>query len=442
MTADARYIGVDLGTSGVRIVLTDGQDRILTQLQCSLPPPDQKDGRVSQDPALWWQAVDGLMVRLGREADLHTVAALAVDGTSGTILVCDETGEPLAPARMYNDRSAVAQGRRIDTVAPADSMARGTGGALARLLGLLEETGATLPRFALHQADWIAGRLTGRYGQSDFNNCLKLGFDAVAQRWPAWMADLGFNLSLLPEVEPAGQPLGPLRPDLAERYALPADCLVVRGTTDGNAAFLAAGRFEPGMAVTSLGSTLTVKLVSADPVFAPEFGVYSHRLLGHWLAGGASNTGGAAIARHFPVEELQRLTPQLRPEAPTGLSYYPLPAPGERFPVADPDMQPSVSPRPEDDAVFLQGLLEGVARIEREAYGRLASLGATPVARVLTVGGGAANAAWTRIRERVMGLPVGTAPQTEAAYGAARLARLGYQGAVSLNAGPCSSRSR
>lgn len=427
MTEDARYIGIDLGTSGVRLALTDDSDRILTQLQAPLPPPDRHDGSVRQDPTLWWQAVDGLLTRLAAEADLANVAALAVDGTSGTILLCDAAGEPLAPARMYNDRSAVAAGRRIDAVAPDDSMARGTGGALARLLGLLEETGTDRPRFALHQADWIAGKLTGCYGQSDFNNCLKLGFDALAQIWPPWMAELGFDFSLLPEVEAAGQPLAPMQPDLAERFGLPAGCLVVRGTTDGNAAFLAAGRFEPGLAVTSLGSTLTVKLVSTDPVFAPGFGVYSHRLLGHWLAGGASNTGGAAIAQHFSVEQLEHLTPRLRPEVPTGLAYYPLPAPGERFPLADPDLQPLVSPRPEDDAVFLQGLLEGIARIEQEAYARLASLGATPVTRVLTVGGGAANDAWTRIRERVMGVPVGTAMQTEAAYGTARLARLGFK---------------
>ncbi|HIC81344.1 MAG TPA: carbohydrate kinase [Kiloniellaceae bacterium] len=442
MTEDARYLGIDLGTSGVRVVLADNRDRILTQLQAPLPQPDQQNGRVRQDPTLWWQAVDGLLMRLGAEADLARVAALAVDGTSGTILLCDEAGEPLAPARMYNDRSAVDAGRSIDAVAPDDSMARGTGGALARLLGLLEETGTEQPRFALHQADWIAGRLTGRYGQSDFNNCLKLGFDAVAQNWPAWMAQLGFDLSLLPAVEAAGQPLAPILSDFAQRYSLPPGSMVMRGTTDGNAAFLAAGRFEPGLAVTSLGSTLTVKLVSAEPVFAPDYGVYSHRLLGHWLAGGASNTGGAAIACHFPVKELERLTPRLRPDVPTGLSYYPLPAPGERFPVSDPAKQPVVSPRPDDDAVFLQGLLEGVARIERDAYARLARLGATPVTRILTVGGGASNEAWTRIRENLLGVPVGTATQTEAAYGAARLARLGYEAAGGPNANPCSSRSR
>lgn len=74
-----------------------------------------------------------------------------------------------------------------------------------------------------------------------------------------------------------------------------------------------------------------------------------------WLVGGASNSGGAVLRRFFSDEQLKQLTPRLRPEAPTRLAYYPLPAPGERFPVADPELQPRMEPRPADDAVFLQG---------------------------------------------------------------------------------------
>ncbi|NIA67712.1 FGGY-family carbohydrate kinase [Pelagibius litoralis] len=408
--------------------MTKGQDEIVAQAQTPLPAPDAKDGAVRQDPHLWWEAVDRVLLELSEKAALETVVGLCVDGTSGTILVSDAAGEPLASARMYNDRSAVAAGERIDRVAAVDSMARGTGGSLARLLTLLEEVGDGKVAYALHQADWIAARLTGRFGRSDFNNCLKLGFDVAAERWPDWMSALGFDLSLLPRVAAPGTPLTVLLPAMARRYGLPPDCQVVHGTTDGNAAFLAAGAFEPGTAVTSLGSTLTLKLVSAAPVFAPDYGVYSHKLLGHWLAGGASNTGGAAIACHFSVAEIERLTPALRPEEPTGLEYYPLPSPGERFPVADPQKAPVETPRPEDDAIFLQGLLEGIAGIERDAYARLAELGATPLRQVLTVGGGAANAAWTQIRARVLGVPVTAAANTEAAYGAARLARFGCEG--------------
>jgi hypothetical protein len=121
------------------------------------------------------------------------------------------------------------------------------------------------------------------------------------------------------------------------------------------------------------------------------------------------------------------------PERETGLDYDPLPAAGERFPVNDPALAPRLSPRPADDGVFLQGLLEGIARIEVQGYGVLRDLGAPQVRRVITVGGGASNPIWTRIRERLLGVPVVSAAHQEAAYGAARLA---LWGPLPAGAGP------
>jgi sugar (pentulose or hexulose) kinase len=87
-------------------------------------------------------------------------------------------------------------------------------------------------------------------------------------------------------------------------------------------------------------------------------------------------------------------------------------------------MEPRVDPRPADDARFLQGLLEGIAAVEARGYGLLAELGGPPLRRVISVGGGARNAAWTAIRTRTLGVEVTTAATDEAAYGTARLARL------------------
>jgi len=97
---------------------------------------------------------------------------------------------------------------------------------------------------------------------------------------------------------------------------------------------------------------------------------------------------------------------------------------GERFPLPDPAARAVVTPRPPDDAAFLAGLLEGIARVEASGYARLAELGAPFPASVLTAGGGAANPVWAAIRARVMGVDdVRAAVNGEAAYGAALLAR-------------------
>lgn len=274
----------------------------------------------------------------------------------------------------------------------------------------------------LHQADWLLFLLHGSGFVSDFNNALKVGYDPGLEAYPAWLAEQPFA-AMLPRVVPPGSPLGRVSPHLASKYGLPASCQVCAGTTDSIAAFIAAGVGAPGEAVTSLGSTMALKLVSEARVDDARYGLYSHRLGDRWLVGGASNVGGAALKQIFSDRELQELSAQIDPSRPSDLDFYPLPAQGERFPVADPEMLPRLEPRPSSDVEYLHGLLESMARIEAEAYKLLKKLGATPVTAVYSAGGGAANETWRAIRQRVLGVPVLVSAKSEAAYGAAVLAK-------------------
>jgi len=167
---------------------------------------------------------------------------------------------------------------------------------------------------------------------------------------------------------------------------------------------------------------MVLKLASEQPLFAPEYGLYSHRIGGMWLAGGASNTGGAVLAQFFTPEAIRDISRRIDPNVTTGLDYYPLPAAGERFPINDPALTPRITPRPADDAVFLHALLEGIANIEALGYRRLAELGGPQLTSVATVGGGAANERWGHIRAAVLGVPLRMPESDEAAVGVARLA--------------------
>src|SRR5262249_17365391 len=135
-----------------------------------------------------------------------------------------------------------------------------------------------------------------------------------------------------------------------------------------------------------------------------------------------SNSGGAVLLSLFSRRRLRALEARLNPARPTGLDYYPLATAGERFPFNDPALPPRLAPRPPADPLFLQGLLEGIAALEALGYRRLAELGATPLRTLRTVGGGAANQAWTQIRQARLGVPFLPARADEAAAGAARLA--------------------
>jgi hypothetical protein len=419
------FVGIDLGTSGCRAIAID--DAGATQATASRPLPKPQSPHPHQhrqDPALWWRAAVEVLAEIREACRDADVAAIAVDGTSSTLLLSDRQGNPLTPALMYNDSSSREQLPLLRAYAPAGSPVLSPSSSLTKLLHLRQ--GLSTDRFiALHQADWIAGKLCGEFRRSDENNTLKMGYDPLRREWPAWMENLHIQSSQLPEVVPCATPIGGLCREAAAATGLPEEIPIVAGTTDGNAAFLATGAVDTGEAVTSLGSTLVVKLLSDNPVFADRFGVYSHRLGERWLVSGASNSGGAVLANYFSRDQMAKLTRELKPLEETGLDYYPLLVPGERFPVNDADYPPRLRPRPADDRLFFQGMLEGIAEIEAKGYRLLQELGAAKLKRVYSIGGGAGNAPWRQMRERRLKVPVILATHQEAAYGTALLAMRG-----------------
>jgi hypothetical protein len=394
---------------------------VLATVRIPLPAPRRRGAAVEQDPLLWWSALTGNLDTLKTQTELASVAALSLDATSSTLLLSDASGSPLTPALMYNDARATAAAARIAAVAPADTAARGASASLAKLLWLLQTPAARQASVALHQADWLLGRLCGEFHHSDENNALKLGYDPLVRRWPDWLEQLPVPARLLPGVSPPGSPIGRLTQDACRRWGFSGEARVLTGTTDSTASFIATGATR-GEAVTALGSTLVLKVSAAQPVVAPELGVYSHRLGDDWLVGGASNSGGAVLQQLFSDVDIARHTQHLQPADPTGLDYYPLPAPGERFPINDPQLAPRLTPRPPDDARFFQAILEGITAIEVQGYRVLAGLGTAFPTRILTTGGGAVNEGWRQLREQALGVPVVAARHQEAAYGAALLA--------------------
>jgi sugar (pentulose or hexulose) kinase len=203
------------------------------------------------------------------------------------------------------------------------------------------------------------------------------------------------------------------------------DTAIVTGTTDSTASTLATGVSKPGEAVTTLGTTLVMKIIAQHQITSVADGVYSHRLPnGLWLAGGASNSGGNVLLKYFDADEIAVLSTQMQTTSLTGLDYYPLSIKGERFPVNDPEMLPCMNPRPASDSLFLQAIFEGFAKIEKRAYQKLAELGAPEPSAIVSAGGQAAkNTALTAIRSQILGIPVTTASHTEASYGVALVAK-------------------
>ncbi|NET31252.1 MAG: FGGY-family carbohydrate kinase [Cyanothece sp. SIO1E1] len=442
------YLGIDFGTSGARAITIDMNGEI--QFQARYRFDHDADCNLTE---VWQIALFALIAQIPQSI-CQQLQAIAINGTSATVLLCDAAGQPIAAPLLYNDARGQSVMGIVKAIAPPEHPVLSATSSLAKLLwwyrwgvweresrgagergsggagevgeycyaaDLISDQFPVPAQYFLHQADWLAFLLHGQLGISDYHNALKLGYDVGTLDYPQWL--LGLPIApLLPQVLTPGRAIAPVQPNIAEKYGFPAHCQVCAGTTDSIAAFLASGAQEPGEAVTSLGSTLVVKLLSHTRVDAAQYGIYSHRLGDLWLVGGASNTGGAVLSQFFTATELESLSRQINPDQASPLNYYPLTQPGERFPVNNPDLSPQLTPRPEHPVEFLHGLLESMARIESHAYQLLQDLGATPLQRVYTAGGGAKNSAWRVIRARQLGVPVLSSGQTEAAYGTALLA--------------------
>jgi len=448
-TPKSLSLGIDFGTSGVRAIAVEPTTGAIAGMARLAFDGDRGASLATAWRSLLFEAIAALDLDVRR-----AVGAIAIDGTSGTLLLCDRGGTPLDEPILYNDDRGGEFLGQIRAIAPATSPAASASSAFARAWWWRQTRfGGAWPNPAeglqlLHQADWLAGILHGQPRRSDYHNALKLGYDPVALAYPDWLAGLDLAPAL-PQVMAPGDDMGPILPELARSLDLSPTCRIKAGTTDSIAAFLAAGCDRPGQAVTSLGSSLALKLLSRRPLQDQATGVYSHRFGPNlWLAGGASNTGGAVLRHLFPGDELDQLTAQLTakflqssPKTFSGslpapiAAYYPLLKPGERFPVNDPHLPPNLEPRPDDHATFLYGVLDAIARIEAEGYGKLMALGGDPLTEVRSAGGGADNPIQTALRAQRLGVPVTRSPQTEAAYGIARLAAHGLQ-AVTSRANP------
>ena len=414
MVKGTRYrLGIDFGTSGARAIAIDVQQTIVAQSRVT---------GLAETADSWRSALVDLIEQLPQEVRLK-LSGIAINGTSSTVMLCDAEGEVLLGPLMYHDARAIDQVPHIRSIAPAHHTVINATSSFGKFLWFQQQPEFDASAAFLHQADWLAFLLHGKLGISDYHNALKLGYDVEALCYPQWLLQslTSEARSRLPQVRSPGAAVGKVQSQWCDRFSIPADCIVHTGTTDSIAAFLASGATHIGEAVTSLGSTMVIKLLSTTRIEDARYGIYSHRLGNHWLVGGASNTGGAVLKSFFASEQIMSLSQQIDPNLSTGLDYYPLLKPGERFPINDPALLPRLTPRPTDDRMFLQGLLESMACIEAQAYQLLQTLGSSALTHVYTAGGGAQNTPWQTMRSTAIGVPICAALQTEAAYGTACL---------------------
>ncbi|MFT0797373.1 FGGY-family carbohydrate kinase [Synechococcus sp. R5-12] len=413
------FLGIDLGTSGMRVVALSEQGEVVAKSERRWDPPETNPGR-------WLRTLKALLGQLTAQlGEQYSIAALSACSTSGTILPVDGRGMPLEQAWLYSDPRGQAQAKQLGIPASWG---------LSRWLWWAEAyPDQYRDSYLAHPADFLLSQLGGRRQVTDHTHALKSGFDLEAYTWPQeWLARQGLNPKHFPEVVPPGTVLGTVRAD----WGLGPEVLIAAGITDGCAGQLAAGATRLGQVSTSLGTTLIFKANSPDPIQTPS--IYSHlhpdcaphhcRERTVWWPGAASFCGGGVLPHYFPGGNLQVLDQQAQAYLPTGLVSYPLCQPGERFPIVDPRFAGFLPEAEEGSPRFYAALLEGVAMVERLGLETLAAQG-IPVSEqspMFTTGGGSKSPLWLRLRASILARPLAVVKHPEPAVGAAILAASAY----------------
>ncbi|MBO9618830.1 MAG: FGGY-family carbohydrate kinase [Niabella sp.] len=427
--SDAYFIGIDLGTQGLRVVVLDAAGSIVAGAERGfiLSPVMREE----QDPEEWWESCRSC---LNKATDQLTqeqrarVRAIAVDSTSGTVIPLDKQYRPLHPAIMYSDQRSVMQAIKCTEAARKFQSHGFTGFSTSTGLAKMVWFAETFPEKAdrifqwIHAADFITGSLCGVWNVTDYTNALKSGYDLSALNWPDYITtELGVRKEWLQNVQPSGTVIGKLKAALARDCGLPPDVAVTTGITDGCASQVASGAMKPGQWNTTIGTTMVVKGVTEKEINDPLSRLYNHRHpAGYWMPGGAGNIGADWVSAGFK-EVLDHYNQSAASLTPTGKIAYPLIQKGERFPFVAPDAQ-GFGPIGVSKEVLYTANMEGVAFAERYAYELIESLSGEKVEAIYTAGGASNSAIWLQIRSDVLQKPVCKMKYVSGAVGAAIVA--------------------
>ena len=391
MLTNTLVLGIDLGTTGIRIAIINTQRKIL--YTCAQKYPTGLE--IWED---WIYCFRKLIQEVPKDLKAKLVSC-SIAGTSGTLLACTKDGDPIGKALPYF-LSFSEYSNEIDNLFLKECAGSSISGSVGRALKLLALYGNEI--ILRHQADWMSGWLLNNWEYGEEGNNIRMGWDISNNSWPTKFKNLDW-LKCLPKIISSGKIMGNICNKKANELNLPKSLKVIAGTTDSNAGVLAT-LASKNDGITILGSTLVIKKFVDKPLLYN--GVSNHKLLGNWLCGGASNAGAAILLDFFNLEYIEELSQQINPKNSTGIDLLPLSRKGERFPINDPDLQPKLEPRPVSDSLYLHAILEGLARIEARGWQKLHELGAEIPRQIITIGGGAKNTTWKKIREKEIGIPI------------------------------------
>ncbi|MBB3392298.1 xylulokinase [Rhizobium sp. BK275] len=431
------YLGLDLGTSGVKAMLIDGDQKIIGSANGSLDVSRPHSGWSEQEPAHWVrateEAVAGLKAKHPKE--LAAVKGIGLSGQMHGATLLDASDKVLRPCILWNDTRSYVEAAALD----ADPRFR-------KLTGNIVFPGFTAPKLAwvaknepeifakvakvLLPKDYLRLWLTGEHISEMSDSAGTSWLDTGKRAWSSeLLAATNLDEKQMPKLIEGTEQGGKLRAELASAWGISGDVVVAGGAGDNAASACGMGTVSDGAAFVSLGTSGVLFAANAAYLPKPESAVHAfcHALPNTWHQMGVILSATDALNWHSSVtgKSAADLTGELGEslKAPTGVTFLPYLS-GERTPHNDAVIRGAFIGLEHESsrAVLTQAVLEGVSFAIRDNLEALRSAG-TDISRVTAIGGGSRSRYWLASIATALGVPVDLPADGDfgAAFGAARL---------------------
>ncbi|MCI1665036.1 MAG: xylulokinase [Atopobiaceae bacterium] len=432
------YIGVDLGTSAVKLLLMDEKGAIRNIVSKEYPVDYPYPGWSQQDPEDWWDAIRAGIPELIAGVDASEVRGIGCAGQMHGLVVLDEDDHVIRPCILWNDGRSEEQVHYLNDVVGRDRVSAWTaniafaGFTAPKILWMRDNEPELFSRIdkVMLPKDYVNRRLTGTF-TTDFSDASgMLLLDVEHRRWSQEMLDLcGITESQLPELHESADAVGTLLPEVARELGLPADVIVCAGAGDNAAAAVGCGAVGDGRCNISLGTSGTIFITSdtfraggGNALHSFDHADGGYHLMGCILSAASCNrwwcedvlgtddyagaVGGVDVAAVDP-----------------SLAYFLPYLMGERSPHNDPSARGAFVGLRLDTTRQEMGrsVLEGVSFAFRDCLD-IARAQGVEVSRSTVCGGGARSELWLEMLATILDVTL-ELPQTEQGpgYGAAML---------------------
>ena len=435
------HIGIDIGTSGVKVVLIEGVAKGLAEAARPIPVSIPHLGWSEQSADLWVEATFQCLDQLAATAPalMAAVVGIGLSGQMLAALLLDAAHKPLRPAMLWNDQRALIECAELHALCPDIGIrtngAPDPGITLPKLMWLARHEPRVMDaaRMLLLPKDYVRLALTGEVASEPTDAGGTQLLDCASGAWDTSLCALvGWNPDYLPPLLASWESAGALRPSLAARWGMKTGVIVAAGAGDNMASTLGVGAAKPGDAVLTVGTSGVACIV--DHAFHPgpsrAILTSAHAAPDTYLSMGVVMSATATLdwAARLTGTDTATLVAEAEAFAATGrLADAPIILPcltGIRTPLNRPDAMGRIDGLHPGTTRAMLGyaVMEGVAFQIADCVAAQRAVGVTP-ARFSMVGGGSRSALWTRLLATALDHPVNLPPGAHVSgpTGAARL---------------------